>query len=394
VRTVTGSLRWRLAADEESPPALFDPNSDIERRVGVGEYRGLTFYEVNAKRIVNKVPDGSPVPFRYTINAYRGCSHACRYCFARPTHDYLGFNIAEDFDTRIVVKVNAVARARAELASRRWRGDLIAMGTNTDPYQKAEARYHLTRGLIQVLAEARNPFSILTKSTLVLRDLDVLRGAAERTEVGLNISIGTLDTDVWRLLEPGTPPPSGRLEAVRRLNAAGIPCGVLIAPVVPGLSDDEEHLVAIARACKEAGATSAHPIALHLRPKVREHYLNFLAQRRPDLLSLYRDRFGRGSYQSAEIQRRIEETVKRAFGEVPPTEFRRVPARTTPRPEIPPAQLRFFSGTISLPRKTTGPPAEPNAVDGRASPQQEASLPSHPASAARTPSSRSPDRAV
>ena len=114
------------------------------------------------------------MPFRYTINAYRGCSHGCRYCFARPTHDYLGFNIAEDFDSRIVVKVNAVARARAELGSRHWRGDWIAMGTNTDPYQKAEARYHLTRGLIQVLADAANPFSILTKSTLVLRDIHLL----------------------------------------------------------------------------------------------------------------------------------------------------------------------------------------------------------------------------
>ena len=121
------------------------------------------------------------------------------------------------------------------------------MGTNTDPYQKAEARYHLTRGLIEVLADARNPFSILTKSTLVLRDLDVLRAARNRAEVGLSISIGTLDTDVWRLLEPGTPPPRGRLEAVRKLNAAGIPCGVLITPVVPGLSDDDEHLEETAR---------------------------------------------------------------------------------------------------------------------------------------------------
>ncbi|MGB9112707.1 MAG: radical SAM protein [Acidimicrobiales bacterium] len=312
------SFRWRLTGAEDEAPALFDPDADLERRVGVGEYRGLTFYEVNAKRIINKVPGESRMPFRYTINAYRGCSHACRYCFARPTHEYLGFDIAEDFDSRIVVKVNAVARARAELASRKWRGDSIAMGTNTDPYQKAEARYHLTRGLIEVLADARNPFSILTKSTLVLRDLDVLRAARNRAEVGLSISIGTLDTDVWRLLEPGTPPPRGRLEAVRKLNAAGIPCGVLIAPVVPGLSDDDEHLEETARACKDAGATSVHAIALHLRPKVREHYLGFLADRRPDLLKLYRQRFPTGSYQPAEAQSRIAATVARAFGDASP----------------------------------------------------------------------------
>lgn len=344
---MTGRLRWRLAEDDTSPAALFDPDEDIERHLGVGEYRGLTFYEVSAQRIINKVPEQSRMPFRYTINAYRGCSHGCRYCFARPTHEFLGFNISGDFDTRIVVKVNAVARARAELSSRRWRRDWIAMGTNTDPYQAAEARYHLTRGLIGVLTEARNPFSILTKSTLVLRDLDLLREAAQHVEVGLNMSIGTVDTGVWRLLEPGTPPPSGRLNAVRRLNEAGVPCGVLIAPVVPGLSDDDAHLEAIARACKDAGATSVHPIALHLRPKVREHYLAFLSEHRPDLLAVHRNRFLRGSYQPSDVQRRIEATVKRAFGE-PEQKTRRQPAPTEPgAPGSIAAQLRFFGTTSS-----------------------------------------------
>lgn len=352
---MTNALRWQLADKEEPTPALFDPDADIERHVGTGEYRGLTFYEVNAKRIINKVPDQSRMPFRYTINAYRGCSHACRYCFARPTHDYLGFNIAEDFDSRIVVKVNAVARARAELASRRWRGDAIAMGTNTDPYQKAEARYHLTRGLIEVLTDAGNPFSILTKSTLVLRDLDVLRAAARRTEIGLNLSIGTLETDVWRLLEPGTPPPRGRLEAVRRLNGAGIPCGVLIAPVVPGLSDDDDHLEAIANACRDAGATSVHALALHLRPKVREHYLAFLADRRPDLLELYRRRFPRGSYQPEDVQRRIATTVARAFGESARGPRHARPAPSTAPPRIDPvAQLQFFAHTPVIRRVCEG----------------------------------------
>src|SRR5207237_4152570 len=157
----------------------------------------MEFLHVRARRIINEVPAASRMPFRFTINAYRGCSHACRYCFARPTHEYLDMNIGEDFEKRIVVKVNAVDRLRAELASRRWAGDHIAMGTNTDPYQRCEGKYHLTRGIVRELGAAANPFSILTKSTLVVRDLDVLTEAARHTDVRVNFSIGTLDEEVW-----------------------------------------------------------------------------------------------------------------------------------------------------------------------------------------------------
>ena len=164
------------------------------------------------------------------------------------------------------MKVNAVERLRAELASPRWRGDAIAMGTNTDPYQRAEGKYHLTQGIIGVLAEAANPFSILTKSTLILRDLDLLVAAAARTSVRASLSIGTLDEEVWRLTEPGTPHPRRRVEAVARLNDAGIPCGVLVAPVLPGLSDGDEQLADVVDACVDAGATSITAMYLHLRP--------------------------------------------------------------------------------------------------------------------------------
>ena len=160
---------------------LFPEGSLVERHVGTGEYRGLEFLHVNARTIVNAVPAASRMPFRYTINAYRGCSHACTYCFARPTHEYLGLGIGEDFERKIVVKVNAVERLRAELRSPKWAGEHIAMGTNTDPYQKAEGKYHLTQGIVRVLSEAANPFSILTKSTLVLRDLGLLVEASART---------------------------------------------------------------------------------------------------------------------------------------------------------------------------------------------------------------------
>lgn len=307
----TPRLRWRLASDETSG-TLFPPDELVERHIGVGEYRSMEFLHVNARRVINRVPAASKVPFRFTINAYRGCSHACVYCFARPTHRYLDLDLAEDFERRIVVKVNAVELLQAELRSPKWRGDHIAMGTNTDPYQKAEAKYHLTRGIVEALGRHANPFSILTKSTLVLRDLDVLLRAAQRTDVRMAFSIGTLDKEVWRLTEPGTPPPEKRIEAVRRLNEAGIPCSVLIAPVLPGLSDSHVQLTEVAQACVSAGATAISAIALHLRPGVREHYLGWLVRHRPELASLYRERFRRGAYQDDSEQRRIREVVDAA----------------------------------------------------------------------------------
>ncbi len=306
------ALRWRIAEEEEQS-RLFPDDAVVERHVGRGEYAGMEFLHVNARTIVNRVPEASRVPVRHTINAYRGCAHACVYCFARPTHEYLGLDMGEDFERRIVVKINAVERLDAELRSPRWRGDRIAMGTNTDPYQKAEGKYHLTRGIVRVLGEHANAFSILTKSTLVLRDLELLVAAARQTDVRVNLSIGTLDREVWRLTEPGTPPPNKRLDAVRRLNDAGIACGVLVAPVIPGLSDSEEQLRAVAAGCAAAGAVSVSAVALHLRRGTREHYLGWLARERPDLVGLYRGRFGRAAYQPEAEQARITRIVRDAY---------------------------------------------------------------------------------
>src|SRR3712207_2052973 len=180
-------LRWRLAGEDAQASLLpADDVTEPRRDLPTVEY-----LHVRAKRIISEVPVRSRMPFRFTINAYRGCSHACTYCFARPTHTYLGLDGGQDFERRIVVKVNAVERLLAELAHERWGGDHIAMGTNTDPYQPAEGRYRLTRGLVQALAEAGNPFSILTKSSMILRDLDVLSEAARRGGVRVNLSIGT-----------------------------------------------------------------------------------------------------------------------------------------------------------------------------------------------------------
>ncbi|MDQ6724585.1 MAG: radical SAM protein [Actinomycetota bacterium] len=300
-------LRWRLADDDGGQSALFE--QEVERHIGRGEYRGLEFLHVHARRVVNEVPKASRMPFRWTINAYRGCSHACSYCFARPTHEYLGMNAGEDFDRRIVVKVNAVERVRAELAPNRWAGDHIAMGTNTDPYQRCEGKYRLTQGIVAELAAAANPFSILTKSTLILRDLNLLSDAARRTEVGANFSIGTLDTDVWRMSEPGTPHPLRRIEAVARLNEAGVPSGVLLAPVLPGISDAPEQLEAVVKACVEAGARFISPLLLHLRAGVREHYLAWLAGARPDLIERYRRLYPR-AYAPTQTQNELGATVR------------------------------------------------------------------------------------
>jgi DNA repair photolyase len=345
----TPELRWRLAdvRDESVPDGLFDAEDLVERHVGRGEFRGMEFLHVNARSIINEVQKVPHVPFRYTINVYRGCSHACTYCFARPTHEYLGLNRGEDFERRIVVKVNAVELLRVELSARRWAGHHIAMGTNTDPYQRCEGKYHLTQGVIRVLTAAGNPFSILTKSTLILRDLDILAEAARSTEVGVNLSIGTLDEEVWRLTEPGTPPPRRRLEAVRRLNEAGVACGVLVAPIIPGLSDRPEQVDEVVARCVEAGAVSISSVALHLRRGVREHYLGWLAGARPDLLDEYRRRYRR-SYLPAEEQAalaaQVRSSVARArtrHGIIPDVPARRQPALPVAPVRSPPTQLQL-----------------------------------------------------
>ena len=250
------------------------------------EFRGITFIESEAKSIINRVPGGA-LPFDWTINPYRGCSHACRYCFARPTHTYLDMNAGRDFETKIVVKVNAPDVLRRELAAKRWKGEHIAMGTNTDPYQRAEGRYKLMCGILEALVDYRNPFSILTKGTLILRDVDLLQQAAEVTTVSAAFSIGTLDDQVWRTTEPGTPHPRARIEAIRTLTEAGIPTGVLMAPILPGISDRPEQLREVVESAIDAGATHVSPILLHLRPGVREEFLPWLEEAHPDLLPRY-----------------------------------------------------------------------------------------------------------
>jgi DNA repair photolyase len=238
-------------------------------------------------------------------------------CFARPTHTYLDMNAGRDFESKIVVKVNAPEVLRRELSATRWKGEHIAMGTNTDPYQRAEGRYRLMRGILEALVDHRNPFSILTKGTLILRDLDLLRRAAEVATVSTAFSIGTLDEQVWRETEPGTPHPRARIEAIRSLTEAGIPAGVLMAPILPGISDRPEQLRAVVEAAIDAGATHVSPILLHLRPGVREEFLPWLEKEHPDLveryLRMYRHPYGPKAMRDA-LGRQVASLVAGAGG--------------------------------------------------------------------------------
>lgn len=308
---------------------------EIARRTfDTPEFRGIEFIEAECRSIINRVP-GDFLPFKHTINPYRGCSHACSYCFARPTHTFLDMDAGRDFESKIVVKVNAPEVLRRQLAAKRWKGEGIAMGTNTDPYQRAEGRYRLMPRIVRALMDFRNPFSILTKGTLILRDLDLLADAARVTDVATAFSIGTLDDEAWRRSEPGTPHPRKRIEAVAALNAAGVPCGVLMAPILPGITDHPRQLREVVRAAIDAGATHVSPILLHLRPGVREEFMPWLAERYPDLVPRYEAMYTK-AYAPPADRKRLGSTVAglvRALGGI------------RPRPEPPPRWRPRADGT-------------------------------------------------
>jgi len=271
----------------------------------------VQYLEDTCKTALNRVPDASRVPFRWTVNPYRGCTHSCHYCFARAFHAYLDLGIGEDFSSKIVVKTNVAEVLRRELASPRWAGETIAMGTATDPYQHCEGRYRLTRGVVEALADFRNPLSILTKSTLIVRDLDVYRRLNDVAPLTVSMSVGTLDEDVRRVVEPGTPPGRKRLEILARFAEAGIRTGVLVAPVLPGLTDDDEHLDEVLAACAEAGVAWASAIVLHVRPSIREHFMPWMKEAYPWLYPRYVELYGRRAYAPRSYVEEVSERFAR-----------------------------------------------------------------------------------
>ncbi|MCL2584645.1 MAG: Rv2578c family radical SAM protein [Streptosporangiales bacterium] len=302
-------MRWDNLRIDDQPggggQAPLFARGAVTRTFDTPGFRGMTFYEIQAKSIVSRVPDSSGVPFTYTVNPYRGCQHACAYCFARNSHTYLDLDSGHDFDSKVIVKVNAPELLRAKLASPGWKGEHIAMGTNVDCYQRAEGRYRLMRPIIEALRDAANPFSILTKGTLILRDLDLLEQAAEVTAVGLNVSCGFTDRDLWRSVEPGTPAPERRLEACATLNDHGLGCGVLMGPVIPFLSDSPAQLEAAVSSIAKAGATHVTPIVLHLRPGTREWFMGWLREAHPELGGRYAALYRGGAYANRDYQKRI-----------------------------------------------------------------------------------------
>lgn len=265
---------------------------------------------MRAKSALNRVPGGARVPFDWTVNPYRGCLHACVYCFARPTHEYLGFDAGRDFEREIVVKVNVPEVLRNELARPSWTGEHVALGTNTDPYQWVEKKYGLMRGIWEALRDARNPCSVLTKSPLVLRDADLLAQIAEVTTVSACFSVAMLDEKVWRSSEPHTPHPRARLEAVAELNRLGIPTGILIAPLMPGLNDSPEQVEKLLDAAYEAGAVSIGGQALFLRGATRDIFMDWLRTVRPDLVDHYETLYAKGAYLRGKVKDDIEAPLR------------------------------------------------------------------------------------
>lgn len=299
------------------------------------------FYEVQAKSALNRVPKASQMPFRWTVNPYRGCSHACVYCFARPTHTYLDLGAGRDFEKEIVVKVNVPEVLRAELAKPSWKHEHVALGTNTDPYQWVEGRYRLMPEIWEALATSGTPGSVLTKSPLLLRDVELMKSVPQ---ISANLSVPTLEEKAWRATEPHTPNPRARLEAVAELNRQGIPCGVLIAPLMPGVNDSPEQVERIIELATEAGAQSIGGIGLHLRGEVRGIFFDWLRSQRPDLVPLYERLYARGAYAPRAERERLAQLA--AGGPDPGRRFMRPRLGPQEAPEqfapLPPRQEALF----------------------------------------------------
>jgi DNA repair photolyase len=306
-------MRWEAqtlqSSDEDALPGMHGI-AGLVRSVTTPEFAGVTFHEVAARSALNKVPPASGMPFRWTVNPWRGCTHACFYCYARGSHTWLDLDSGHDFDTQVVVKTNVASVLRRELARPSWRHEQVALGTNTDPYQRAEGRYRLMPGIIDALTESRTPFSVLTKGTLLRRDLPRLADAAEHVGVGLGVSLAILDDDLHRSLEPGTPSPRARLDLVRAIRDSGLDCGVMVAPVLPWLTDSASALEPLLASLAEAGATGVTVLPLHLRPGAREWFFGWLEEHRPDLVPRYRALYGRGAYVGADYREALRARVQ------------------------------------------------------------------------------------
>jgi DNA repair photolyase len=306
-------MRWsgqELGTETTSAlPGLAKLNN-LVRSVQTPEFAGVTFHEILAKSALNRVPGQSEMPFGWTINPYRGCSHACVYCFARPTHEYLDLDAGRDFDTQVIVKVNVAEVVAKELAKPSWGKHPVALGTNTDPYQRAEGKYRLMPGIIDALADSGTPFSILTKGTLLRRDLPLLAEAAQRVPVDLAMSIAIFDDELQHSIEPGTPTATARLATVTAARDQGFDVSVFMMPILPYLTDSVAHLDDALTRIAQAGATSVLYSALHLKAGVKPWYMQWLGREHPELVDRYEDLYRTGMHAPKEYRRWLAARIR------------------------------------------------------------------------------------
>ena len=249
------------------------------------------------------------MPFAWSLNPYMGCAHRCTFCYVRAFERRADRPSDDRYGTSIRVKTNVAEVLRKELARKSWKGEPVAVGAATDPYQPAEGRYRLTRACIEAFRDFGNPFSLITRSPLIVRDVDVIADAARRADVSVTFSVPTLDREIWRTTEPGTAPPRQRLRAMRTLLDAGVKAGIGVAPILPGLSDEPALLDDVVRAARDAGAAFVWANVLYLRPGTREHFLDHLARDWPELLPLYEELYAGRAYLARETTEPARKTV-------------------------------------------------------------------------------------
>src|SRR2546426_9421012 len=296
-------LPSELFPEPDSVPTTLQPR--LFKATGARVLPQVEWVEIQVKSVLNRVQG---MPFQWSINPYRGCQHQCVFCYARRTHWFLDQDGVNAWGSRIFVKINAPEVLRRELAHHSWTREEVHLGTATDPYQPAEGFYKISRQVLEALLAARTPVNIVTRSTMVVRDVDLLTRLASGPGAMVCFSIATMDAAVAREIEPDVPPPLRRLEALRSLALAGVPVAVLLAPVIPGITDHPKQLAAVVMAAKDYGASSLWTNALHLGDVTRQAFFQYLEHRRPELIPEY-ERMYRGKYAPSAYRRHVQEVV-------------------------------------------------------------------------------------